>query len=70
MSSQPEEQIVSIELQRKALFYGVWRSCLNCDFWQQAKAPSAPIRCKKFNSVPPTEVIVLSCPAWLPLKPF
>lgn len=36
-----------------------YRNCLNCIYWQVE-----PDKCGKFNSKPPTEIIVYSCEAY------
>lgn len=46
---------------------GLFRSCLNCEHWiegtQQGSLlkPEDRQKCKKFNSRPPTKVIVCGC---------
>lgn len=59
-----------IEFQRRALFYGIWSSCINCGHWLENGEGMGEPRCGKFNALPPPEVIVLGCIAWLPRVPF
>lgn len=71
--STPNKEETRIEYQKRVLFFGVWQSCLNCKFWQ-ANVPNASPgiinRCMKFNVLPPLDIIVTSCPEWIPSVPF
>ena len=56
---------VVIELQKRAISYDAWRSCINCDFWRGDKN-----LCAKWEATPPAETIVLSCEEWMYKIPF
>lgn len=59
----PEFNQITIDLQKKALSYCVWISCLNCENWQNNT-------CAKFKATPPAEIIVVGCVEHLPKIPF
>jgi hypothetical protein len=64
-------------MQQALLDLGFWKSCINCDHWannnaerKQRRGDPTPI-CHKFNSVPPADVIVISCvEGWEEIIPF
>jgi hypothetical protein len=52
-----------VEHQTLLVKRGIWRCCVNCDFWDKN-------RCSKYNAVPPPEVIVHGCRDWEDDIPF
>lgn len=59
----PREVEIEKILHRKLVYEFVVRTCLNCDFWRENK-------CKKYDAVPPPEVVVFACDEWEMDIPF
>lgn len=55
------------QMQHALVDVSFWKTCLNCEFWNTN--PATPL-CKKFNALPPPEVLVFSCEKWLSSVPF
>lgn len=65
----PEEK--DAELRTEMVRRGLWRSCLNCEYWgPPAENEQSPSHCMKFGQTPPAEVIVVGCPHYLREIPF
>lgn len=62
MSIKEDEHEAVVLHQTRLLKAGVWRSCLNCDFWAG--------QCVRFRMMPPPEIVVNSCSEWTNDIPF
>lgn len=51
------------KFQEELLRRGIWSSCVNCEHWSATY-------CTKYNSTPPTDVLVVGCPEWQEVIPF
>lgn len=58
ITNKPVETI--IQFQKKLLQYHAWQSCINCSEWQAGDS-NLPTGCKRFQAMPPPDVIVNGC---------
>jgi len=62
--------------QREAIRRCFWRSCLNCDHWNDGQAKAGndagkPQGCRKASySLPPPDIIVFGCDSYVEQIPF
>lgn len=59
-STTPAQRKHIIELQNSLIKAGSIPTCTNCDHWDRLAQ-----KCKKFDMLPPGEVIVTGCEFWL-----
>src|SRR3546814_1143754 len=59
MSTKTEQMS---EFQKGLVSGGQWQTCLNCENWVKVDEVGF---CKKWETIPPTEVIVIGCSDWV-----
>jgi hypothetical protein len=71
MPSTPKFLAMNLQLQKRLVKEKVWACCPNCAYWLTQSSPNIMIsQCDKFKMLPPLEVIVVGCEAWLSEVPF
>lgn len=62
------------QMQQALMDVGFWKCCLNCENWSnhspQYKGFDPVNLCRKYNAMPPLDVLVLGCESWLCVLPF
>ncbi len=56
--------------QKELILQALWRSCLNCCFWQQGNNAELPTGCALHRAMPPAQVILHGCRDWEDDIPF
>lgn len=78
-SDQAQAREYSKRMQVALIKICFWKTCVNCEHWSKpvrltdkeyTQDPSIPPLCKKWNSLPPPEVVVIGCSEWLSVVPF
>jgi len=75
-ATEAGKQIIHSKLknyQEQLVRSGLWRSCLNCGYWNDPSIqqnPTMPLGCAKFKALPPPHVIVHGCSEWFDDIPF
>lgn len=64
----------AVRMQKSLVDVAFWKTCLNCEHWRNNSVEQDKVEkpmCRKFNILPPPEIIVHSCvDEWLPVIPF
>jgi hypothetical protein len=52
---------LSILLSNSMMELGLFKSCMNCEYWIEGSQNNPIQKCKLFNARPPTQIIVSGC---------